>query len=207
MARCPNQIATPRGTCGDPQEREATVSPLGYSGEKSSEFAPNPRRLTNMGPKTAVTVELRPVCRRRDWRTRAMAEGSRTRSRRLMITSRRARTIATAFCSEPPWPAATSVVSPASICPTRRREFGEPPDPTDRSYPSIGCAVLFLNFLRYQLHFTWAQIVGAGAPTLSATYTKLTGHTDGWTRFSSLVTSKYPAGIHSGVRIDNIFPI
>jgi hypothetical protein len=78
---------------------------------------------------------------------------------------------------------------------------------TDRDYLSIGCAVLFLNYLRYQLHFPWAQIVAAGAPMLAATYTTLTGRADGWGRFTALVNYKYPEGMPSGVTGDNIFPI
>ena len=35
-------------------------------------------------------------------------------------------------------------------------------DPTDRNYVSIGCSVLFLNYLRYQLGYRWGDIVQAG---------------------------------------------
>src|SRR5438105_4835638 len=51
-----------------------------------------------------------------------------------------------------------------------RPDYVNATDPTDRNYVSIGCATLFLNWLRYQLHFTWAEIVAAGAPTLAGTY-------------------------------------
>lgn len=37
---------------------------------------------------------------------------------------------------------------------------------TDRDYNSIGCAVLFLNFLRYELSYSWNAIIAAAAPTL-----------------------------------------
>jgi hypothetical protein len=78
---------------------------------------------------------------------------------------------------------------------------------TDRNYPSIGCSVLFLNYLRYQLHYSWSKIIAAGATTLAGTYTALTGRTDSWTRFTTVVASRYPAGTPSGVTGDNIFPI
>jgi hypothetical protein len=78
---------------------------------------------------------------------------------------------------------------------------------TDRNYPSIGCSALFLNYLRYQLHYSWSKIIAAGAPTLAGAYTALTGRTDAWTRFTTLVASKYPPGTPSGVTGDNIFPI
>ena len=90
-----------------------------------------------------------------------------------------------------------------------RPDFINSTDPTDRNYVSIGCATLFLNYLRYQLHFSWAQIVAAGAsPTLAATYTKLTGQADGRTPFMDLLQRHLPAGTPSGlVGTDNPFPM
>jgi hypothetical protein len=90
-----------------------------------------------------------------------------------------------------------------------RPDFINNTDPTDRNYISIGCAALYLNYLRYQLHFTWAQIVAAGAsPTLAATYTKLTGQADGRTPFMDLLQRHIPAGHPSGlVGSDNPFPM
>ena len=90
-----------------------------------------------------------------------------------------------------------------------RPDFINNTDPTDRSYVSTGCATLFLNYLRYQLHFTWAQIVAAGAsPTLAATYTKLTGQADARTPFMDLLQRHLPTGHPSGlVGTDNPFPM
>ena len=59
-------------------------------------------------------------------------------------------------------------------------------------------AVLFLNWLRYQLKFSWQEIVAAGASTLSQVYTNLTGHTDGFAQFSALMQAHFPAGSPSG---------
>jgi hypothetical protein len=80
-------------------------------------------------------------------------------------------------------------------------------DPTDRSYISTGCSVLFLNYLRYQLGYGWQAIVGAGGPTLAATYTSLTGSADGLTPFKALLQSRFPEGTPSGLTTDNPFPI
>jgi hypothetical protein len=72
-----------------------------------------------------------------------------------------------------------------------RPDFVNNTDPTDRNYLSIGCAVLFLNWLRYQLHFSWDEVILAGAPTLAQTYTNLTGRNDAWTRFTTLLQNHY----------------
>ncbi len=88
-----------------------------------------------------------------------------------------------------------------------RPDFVNVNDPTDREPVSTGCSVLFLNYLHYQLGFSWAAIVQAAAPTLAATYTKLTGANDGWQQFTTLLQRFYPAGTPSGVTTDNAFPL
>ena len=54
---------------------------------------------------------------------------------------------------------------------------------TDQDYPSIGCSVLFLNWLRYQLGFHWDDIVCAalniGDLTLERLYQVLQGGVPG----------------------------
>ena len=80
-------------------------------------------------------------------------------------------------------------------------------DPTDRNYVSIGCSTLFLNWLRYQLHFTWAQIVPAGAATLAGTYQNLTGATDALASFKGLLDRHFPPGTPSGLTNDNPYPL
>ena len=81
-------------------------------------------------------------------------------------------------------------------------------DPSDRNYLSIGCSVLFLNWLHNQLHFPWAQIVAAGAdPNLQTTYQKLTGRTDAVQQFRGLLDSHFPPGSPSGVQNDNPYPL
>ncbi len=88
-----------------------------------------------------------------------------------------------------------------------RPDFVNTTDPTDRNYVSIGCSVLFLFWLRYQLGFTWNQICAAGASTLAQTYTNLTGRTDALAQFKALLQAKFPEGTPSGLTVDNPFPI
>jgi hypothetical protein len=77
----------------------------------------------------------------------------------------------------------------------------------DTDFAANGCSVLFLNWLRFQLNYSWAQIVGAAAPTLGETYKKLTGKKDGFKRFETLMNAHYPKGRPSGLTTDNPFPI
>ncbi len=88
-----------------------------------------------------------------------------------------------------------------------RPDFINVNEPTDTNYVSIGCSVLFLNYLHYQLDFQWQEIVQAGALTLAQTYTKLTGQPDGLTPFKALLQAFYPVGTPSGVTTDNVFPL
>jgi hypothetical protein len=88
-----------------------------------------------------------------------------------------------------------------------RQNFVDTTDQTDQNAISTGCAVLFLNYLRYQLKFSWEQIVAAGGPTLAYTYTFLTGQKDGWQSFSNLLSQHFPVGIPSHVTTDNVFPL
>ncbi len=78
---------------------------------------------------------------------------------------------------------------------------------TDRDYVSIGCSVLFLNWMRFQLGYSWKQIIAAGASTLSGTYQNLTGKTDAFATFSAFMQAHFPAGTPSGLKTDNPFPI
>lgn len=89
---------------------------------------------------------------------------------------------------------------------TFRENWVDRTDFTDRNYHSIGCGVLFLNWLQYQLGYSWEQIVAAGASTLELTYESLTGKTDGFTSFKDQVEAKYPPGVPTNVTSDNIFP-
>ena len=79
---------------------------------------------------------------------------------------------------------------------------------TDRNYVSIGCATLFLNYLRYQLHFSLARIVEAGGTTLQQTYQRLTGSADAFGPFSALLQRHFPVGTPVTLTgSDNPFPL
>jgi len=78
---------------------------------------------------------------------------------------------------------------------------------TDRDFYSIGCGVLFLNWLRSQLQYSWQQIVSAGASTLAQTYQGLTGRSDGWEAFRLLLDNHFPVNAPSNVTTDNVFPL
>jgi hypothetical protein len=78
---------------------------------------------------------------------------------------------------------------------------------TDRDHVSIGCATLFINYLRHQLRFSLAQIVQAGGSTLAQTYERLTGSTDAFEPFASLLEARFPLGVTVDLANDNPFPL
>ncbi|HET7421374.1 MAG TPA: hypothetical protein VFL27_13445 [Candidatus Dormibacteraeota bacterium] len=90
---------------------------------------------------------------------------------------------------------------------SRRHDYVDTNFDSDTSALANGCSVLFLNWLRFQLGFSWAQIVGAAGPTLGSTYSQLTGKNDGFKQFSSLLESHFPKGRASGLHTDNPFPL
>jgi hypothetical protein len=88
-----------------------------------------------------------------------------------------------------------------------RPNFVDHAKPTDTDYPSIGCSVLFLNWLRFQLNFSWAQIVAAGGASLSNTYKGLTGRATAWKDFSSMIEAHFPVQQHYDLTTDDPFPL
>jgi len=91
---------------------------------------------------------------------------------------------------------------------SQRPDFVNQTDPTDRNYVSIGCSVLFLNWLHFQLDYSWQDIIRAGGPTLADTYRRLTSsNANGWQQFSDLMQEHYPLGIHVELGTDNPFPL
>jgi hypothetical protein len=99
--------------------------------------------------------------------------------------------------------------------PNNPKDSPHPPRPdfittnpaTDQPGQEVGCASLFINWLRFQLGFDLGQIVGAGGTTLAQTFTTLTGGADGFSQFSALLAVRYPVGMASGLLDDNPFPI
>ena len=80
-------------------------------------------------------------------------------------------------------------------------------DPTDTNYVSIGCSVLFINYLRSQLGHSLTSIVQAGGPTLQDAYRVLTGSTDAFGPFATLLQRHFPSGTPVTLPNDNPFPL
>ena len=106
------------------------------------------------------------------------------------------------FVSPPVW-----LDQPSDITGVLREDWINKTEHTDTNYFSIGCSVLFLNWLRFQLNFSWTQIIAAGAPTLAGTYKNLTGKNDGYATFKALIDQKFPPGKPSKLTKDNPFPL
>jgi photosystem II stability/assembly factor-like uncharacterized protein len=77
----------------------------------------------------------------------------------------------------------------------------------DKDFPSFGCAILFLNYLHYQLGYGLDAIIGDRSPTLSGIYKNLTGKTDAFQAFSALMTRHFPLGTPVNLKNDNPFPL
>jgi hypothetical protein len=87
-------------------------------------------------------------------------------------------------------------------------------EPTDGHDVSYGCSSLFLNYLAYQLNYTWPAIVGAGAPqtnALAETAQKLGA--PGYAAFLQLLKQYFPTGnlatsVHPGLQYtDDVYPL
>ena len=87
---------------------------------------------------------------------------------------------------------------------------------TDGNIISFGAASLFLNYLHYQLGFTWQQIVGAADNTLALVAQNL-GVLNAYRDFIEVVARHYPIGAAvnpavmphdpEGFPIDNLYPL
>jgi hypothetical protein len=88
-----------------------------------------------------------------------------------------------------------------------RPDFVDEADPTDTNYESIGCSVLFLNWLRFELNYSWAAIVSAGGAILADTYRGLTGKATAWADFTAVINTYFPAGRTYRLKNDNPFPV
>jgi hypothetical protein len=88
-----------------------------------------------------------------------------------------------------------------------RPNFVDQTAPTDTDYTSIGCSVLFLNWLRFQLNHPWADIIAAGNGTLAGTYKNLTGQSTAWTDFHTIMDAHFPVGKKYKLGTDNPFPV
>ena len=86
---------------------------------------------------------------------------------------------------------------------------------TDQDGVSYGCGSLFLNYLAYQLNFTWPAIYGAGAPTTNtlAETAQNVGAAGGYAAFLSLLQTNFPTGNLWGPttpfdqKLDDVYPL
>ena len=97
--------------------------------------------------------------------------------------------------------------SAASWLNSARPDWVSTTQDTDRDYVSIGCATLFVNYLRYQLHISLARIVQAGGTTLQAVYQHLTGSADAFGPFAALLQRHFTPGLDVDLPGDNPFPL
>ncbi len=79
-------------------------------------------------------------------------------------------------------------------------------DPTDQNMISTGCASLFLNYLAYQLNFSWPHIIAAAAPTLAGAAANL-GLQNPFNDFASLLARHFPPGTQVFLPDDDPFPL
>ncbi len=81
-------------------------------------------------------------------------------------------------------------------------------DPRQEPLAATGRAVLFLNYLHYQLGFGWREIATAPAHTLDAVARRLTGsEEDPLAAFRALLATHYPVGQPMAFFPDNPFPL
>ncbi len=91
---------------------------------------------------------------------------------------------------------------------SERDDFVNEIVPSDRDPQAIGCATLFLNYLHYQLGFTWQEIVAAGGGSLAETHARLTGDTaDPYPEFAALLGAAFPPGRPVELATDNPYPL
>lgn len=88
-----------------------------------------------------------------------------------------------------------------------RKDFVTENDLTDLNPQAIGCAALFLYYLRYQLRFSWQEIVQTGGDTLADVYKQLTGKDDALKSFRALMQVHFPQGLPCGLKTNNPFPL
>jgi hypothetical protein len=78
---------------------------------------------------------------------------------------------------------------------------------TNSNNESIGCAVLFLNYLHSQLKIPWQHILKVGGETPALTYSNLGLGNDAFAKFSAFIDRHFPPNKTSAVTTDNPFPL
>ncbi|HEV3458101.1 MAG TPA: hypothetical protein VHG32_16160 [Thermoanaerobaculia bacterium] len=87
----------------------------------------------------------------------------------------------------------------------RRENWVDQYDPEDKNAFSVGCSVLFLNWLRFVRGKDWPAIIAAGDDTLAGTFQRLTGQRDAWQQFSADMEARFPSNRPSNLTTDNPF--
>ena len=101
-----------------------------------------------------------------------------------------------------------------------RLDYVDQTDESDQHFVSIGCATLFLNWLRFQHGHKWEQIIQSGdfswqgdavpvpVGTLGATFKNLTKRADGYIQFLTFMNKHFPITkeVPSGIASDTPFP-
>jgi hypothetical protein len=80
-------------------------------------------------------------------------------------------------------------------------------DSTDKNQESYGSAILFINYLHYQLGHPWDLICTQALSTLALTYKALTGKTDEPDNFTKLMNAHFAPGSTIPIKTDNPFPL
>jgi hypothetical protein len=80
-------------------------------------------------------------------------------------------------------------------------------DGSDQHFVSIGCATLFIHYLKFQLGYSFEQITQTGGSNLAQTYQGLTSRVDAFTPFKALLDRRFAAGTATPLNTDNPFPI
>ena len=80
---------------------------------------------------------------------------------------------------------------------------------TDKDIFSYGCAILFINYLVYQLGHSLQEVIRAGGGNLAANYAKVTGQpaAAAYSAFNGLLQAHIGGSISNNLRRDNIFPL
>jgi hypothetical protein len=90
---------------------------------------------------------------------------------------------------------------------THRYNWIDHNDPTDTGKYSVGCSVLFLNWLHAVEGQPWSDIARTAGTNLGETFKRLSPREDGWTKFSHYVSERWRPGQPSGVTSDNPFDV
>lgn len=90
-----------------------------------------------------------------------------------------------------------------------RSDFVSKTVDTDQDIYSYGCAILFINYLVYQLGYRLEQVIRAGGSTLAETYSRLTGQptSAAYPAFNALLAAHIRNSTTNKMRRDNIFPL